>query len=179
MFEIDKMKPDEVPEVAQIYEDGWKVAYRGIMPDDYLAGVRAEQWIPLLTEFPDASLVLRVDGRPVATATIGPARDESRAGWGEIMSIYVRPEYVGKGYGKTLLRHAVTVLRGRGFDRIYVWTLEKNRNARAFYEREGFSYNGDLIEIELGGAKLIEFRYERDFRAEGETRGQSSDLNRE
>ncbi len=173
MFVIDKMRPDEVPEVAQIYEDSWKVAYRGIVPDEYLAGIHAEHWIPLLTEFPDASRVLRVDGRPVATATIGAARDESRAGWGEIVSIYVRPECVRKGYGKALFRHAVNELRGRGFDRIYIWVLEKNRTARAFYEREGFSYNGDSVGIELGGEKLVEVRYERDFRAESDAPGQT------
>jgi len=82
------------------------------------------------------------------------------------VSIYVRPECLGKGYGTALLRQAVSELRSRGYERIYVWTLEKNHIARAFYEREGFAHKGNTVEIEIGGEKFVELRYEIDFRAE-------------
>lgn len=164
MYVIDQLRPDEVSEVAKIYEDSWKFAYRGILPDDFLNGIVVDNWIPYLSRNPEASRVLRVDDRAVATISFGPARDWSRPGWGEIVSIYVRPESERKGYGSALLRYAVNDLRSRGYDRIYIWTLEQNRKACAFYEKEGFSYSGNSAETEIGGKKLAVLRYERDFR---------------
>ncbi len=80
MYVIDRLRPDEISDVAKIYEDSWKAAYRGIVPDGFLDEIVSDQWLPYLTEHPEASRVLRVDERPVATVSFGPARDTSRAG---------------------------------------------------------------------------------------------------
>ena len=69
----------------------------------------------------------------MATASVTAARDPAMHGWGEVVSIYVLPECTGLGYGKALFAHAVHHLRENGFFKIYLWVLEENHRARAFY----------------------------------------------
>ena len=81
------------------------------------------------------------------------------SGWGELISIYVFPQYFNQGYGKKLLEFVVGKLCKRGYDNIYLWVLEENQRARRFYERNGFSPNGDRRTITIGGKELVEARY--------------------
>jgi len=37
--------------------------------------------------------------------------------------------------------------------------LEKNERARRFYEKNGFTWNGDRLEGEEGGRKVTDLRY--------------------
>ena len=65
---------------------------------------------------------------------------------GEIISLYLLPEYMGKGYGKELLKTAISELSAQGFQEIFLWVLEENNRARHFYERCGFLKAADVIE---------------------------------
>jgi len=48
---------------------------------------------------------------------------------GEILGLYVYPEYQGFGYGKKLLVHGLTVLKRRGFDSAIIWIPENSERA--------------------------------------------------
>ena len=48
--------------------------------------------------------------------------------------LYVHPDYQNRGVGKTLLNHA----RQLSPDHVWLYTLQINVNARAFYEKNGF-----------------------------------------
>lgn len=80
-------------------------------------------------------------------------------GWGEVWTLYVLPEYWGKGYGGALLRHSVNWLTEQGFERIYLWALETNQRARRFYEKNGFIETADTLSCELGGVTVTDIRY--------------------
>lgn len=54
----------------------------------------------------------------------------------------IGPWAQGMGHGRTFLRHAETLVRGRGAGRIYLAVLEANPRGRSFWEREGFKPNG-------------------------------------
>ena len=154
---------DDFDAIGDIYVRSWQTAYRGIVPQDYLDGLTSDRWAKWLNDGDsgshcDAYVVLH-DGRYVGTSAIRAARDESMAGWGEIISIYLLPEYFGKGYGAPLFRRAVSALAEQGFSRIYLWVLEENTRARKFYEKQGFCPNGDTAHIEIGGKALAELRY--------------------
>ena len=49
--------------------------------------------------------------------------------------LYVHPDYQKQGVGKLLLNYA----RQLSPDHIWLYTLQINRNARAFYEKNGFT----------------------------------------
>ena len=48
-----------------------------------------------------------------------------------------------------------------GYKQVYLWVLQGNRRAIAFYEREGFSFSGDRLETYIGGQRVTELRYIR------------------
>jgi len=56
----------------------------------------------------------------------------------QICKLYVEPVLQGRGIGERLLRFAVDE---RGAQ--YLWALEKNTRAIAFYERHGFTKTGE------------------------------------
>ncbi|MBQ8237677.1 MAG: GNAT family N-acetyltransferase [Oscillospiraceae bacterium] len=56
----------------------------------------------------------------------------------EIKKLFVEPALQGRSIGGKLLDHAVAVLEAR-----FLWALEKNEKAIAFYERHGFRPTGD------------------------------------
>ncbi|WP_146359411.1 GNAT family N-acetyltransferase [Arthrobacter yangruifuii] len=76
------------------------------------------------------------DGRLLGFASAGPARDADVDVALELWSIYVLAEAYGTGVGQALLEHAVDT------DPAYVWVLEDNARAQAFYRRNGFAADG-------------------------------------
>lgn len=57
---------------------------------------------------------------------------------GELKKLFVEPVLQGKSIGAKLLNFAVESLKVK-----YLWALEKNVRALAFYERHGFAFNGE------------------------------------
>ena len=51
-----------------------------------------------------------------------------------IDQLYVHPDFQNRGIGKALLEHA----RARSPQHVWLYTLQINVNARAFYEKNGF-----------------------------------------
>lgn len=158
-MEILRITKDIASDASHIYATSWKTAYKNIVPQKYLDELSDERWTPILRDSPHVGFILKADDEFVATSSVSTARDEKMNGWGEIISIYVLPRYFSKGYGKKLFSYVVCYLNENGFKNIYLWVLEKNQQARAFYERNGFFPNGDKATINIGGKELVEVRY--------------------
>jgi RimJ/RimL family protein N-acetyltransferase len=95
-------------------------------PDD---AIRA-RW----QSFPGTVLVAERDGSVVGVAGIEGA-------W--LQGFYVVPAHWGSGVADELLAAAVE----RGARRL--WCLEENRRARRFYERNGWTLNGETRVVEF------------------------------
>ncbi len=87
--------------INSIYESSWKCAYRGIIPQDYLDKIPVGQWADRIGEADRNSLVLIENGYPVGTVSFGRSRWEDYKGYREIFSIYLLPDYMGKGVWRT------------------------------------------------------------------------------
>ncbi len=144
--------------VSRVYEESWRYAYRGIVPQDYLDGIPRGRWACQPDEPGLRALVLTEGGEIAGVSSFGPSRFPDLAGWGEVVSLYLLPEYMGKGYGARLLSAALEELKGMGFREAFLWTLKENRRARRFYERQGFRLRDETV-IEIGGAALKEVQY--------------------
>ena len=75
------------------------------------------------------------------------------------MSIYLLPEYIGKGFGRHLLTKCLEELEKLGFRRILLWVLEDNHRAQTFYEKCGFTFLGKARTDQIGGKELRELMY--------------------
>ena len=97
---------DDLYAVSRVYEESWRCAYRGLVPQDYLDAIPRGHWVPLLERPGRVSLVAVEAGEIVGTASVCPSRFPQYAGCGEVQSLYLLPEAMGKGCGCALLNAA-------------------------------------------------------------------------
>ena len=143
--------------ISNIYEQSWKTAYSGIVPQDYLDAIPQGRWASKIDTPGWRTLVCELDGKLIGTSSVSRSRFEEYPEEGEIISIYLLPEYMHKGYGRKLLAAAVDELSE--YEDIFLWVLEDNTNARRFYESQGFVLTKGCLENEIGGKALREVRY--------------------
>ncbi len=150
---------DDLMKVSNVYEQSWKSAYKDIIPQSYLDSIPVGRWATGLDK-PDRHNIILTDGDIITgTSCFCASRWEKFAGYGEIVSVYLLPEYKGKGYGRQLVGRAVSELSRMGFEKILLWVLEENTNARRFYEHLGFTENGEVLDDNIGGKDLRELMY--------------------
>jgi len=150
---------DDRMEISKIYEESWKFAYHGIIPNDYLDSISEGRWMPNLDCQGRNTLVCVDNSRIVGTSSFCKSRFEQFQGWGEVISIYLLPDYIGKGYGRILMKAALSELKRQGYGEVFLWVLEENTRARVFYERFGFLPTDDFLDDNIGGRDLREVRY--------------------
>lgn len=151
---------DDLFEISNIYEESWKYAYKQIIPQTYLDSIPKGDWIHRLKATNRKTIVMLENGSIIGTSSFCKSRFDSMNGYGEIISIYLLPNFIGKGYGKILLQNAVNELKNMGFNKVFLWVLEENKNARHFYEKFGFKLNNISLITNIGGRDLKEVQYE-------------------
>lgn len=162
---IRKVLPEDAYEYAACHIACWRSAYRGIITDEYLDSMsaeqeqRAERCRQLLNEPGDNEFYYaELDGKMIGRLVICKSRDEDKPDAGEIGAIYLLDAFWGKGYGRQMMDYAISALKRRGYQEIIVWVLEENHRARRFYEKCGFLFDGTKKEIEID-KPLVEIRY--------------------
>lgn len=103
---------------------------------------------------PDARvLVAENEGSIVGVATC--VRDGATC---ELRSLYVVPDAWGAGFAQQLMVTALDGMRERGAAEATLWVLDANARARRFYEREGWTPDGETRTSPLGPGEV---RYRR------------------
>ena len=149
-------QPADAIAVAKVHVRSWQIAYRGLLPDEYLDGLRPEDRAQSYTfGDPDpllpASLVA-VEGRAICGfATTGPSRDEDRLGTGELLALYVDPDRWGVGIGRALIQEARARLAQQGF--------VGNERADRFYRLDGWLPDGSRREDAMWGVSVEDTRF--------------------
>ncbi len=159
-------EPDDADAVETIRIRGWRTAYRHVFPPSDLDALRidGERWRRRFELPPPGwSTFVVEDGeqRVVGFASVGPSRDEQ--GPGELYAIYVDPDAWSTGAGRALIETAEEQLR-REYAVAYLWVLEDNPRARAFYERAGWTPDGARKAEERFGVRAPEVRYRKELR---------------
>jgi GNAT superfamily N-acetyltransferase len=145
---------EDAPAIAEVMIASWVATYRGIMPDTVLARQTVEgattRWTERLTAAADPesarTWVVTSDGGVRGYAVTAEANDHFRpppGGAGEIDSLYLAPEAIGRGLGRTLHAEITADLWMRGFAPLILWAFEANDHARRFYERAGWVHDLD------------------------------------
>lgn len=159
-MEIRYITKDDNPlEISKIYESSWKYAYKDIIPQNYLDSIPAGQWADSIHKAGMKSLVLIERGRIIGTASFCKSRWEEYNDYGEVVSIYFLPDYIGKGYGRLLLNKCIEELKQCGYKKVLLWVLEDNHRARKFYEKNGFICSEVFLDDNIGGKDVREVLY--------------------
>ena len=162
--------PADAASLARVRIYAWRAAYRGLMPEaflasldleketrrvqDNLAGLSPERYIFAA----EVTLSAAVGGKVVGFCAGGPDRDQDPDYPGELYAIYVLPEFQGHGIGKQLVRKAASWLSEHGYAHFLIWVLRDNHPARRFYETLGGQLARERF-ITLGGEQLPEVGY--------------------
>lgn len=147
-MEIREATAADIGSIARIHVTCWQTAYRGILPDETLDGLRGEQREGLWRGWmagADVHTLVAVSERRIAGFTrLCPARpiEDPPPDAAEVTHLYVDPAAQARGAGKALLESAVDIARSTGYRTLVLWVLEENRSARGFYERFGLSPDG-------------------------------------
>jgi GNAT superfamily N-acetyltransferase len=160
-LEVRRARPADAAAIAEVHVRTWQAAYEHVFGAEQLARITPKQRLPMWKNILGASevtaFVAADDGVVVGIATVGPSRDEDAQG--EVYAIYVEPKAWGSGAGPALMRACVAALKAGGHPDAILWVLEDNPRARRFYEREGWSLDGERREGEHLGVQTAEIRY--------------------
>jgi GNAT superfamily N-acetyltransferase len=155
---------DDADAIAALHADSWRRHYRGAYPDDYLDHEAAE----------DRGTLWRERFRVAAEDqfTVVAELDDGLAGfahtcldadpkWGALLdNLHVRYNLQRQGVGRALMAQTgAALLKRRPESPLYLWVLQKNVAAQAFYSAVG----GVVVEEDLakqipGGATAPVYR---------------------
>lgn len=144
----------DAPGIAAMHADSWRRHYRGAFADSFLDHEadeeRAAVWRSRLGGDEGAvdavTLVAEVDGTLVGFAHV--ILDANVRFGAQVENLHVAASEQRRGVGSRLLAEAALVgLTRRPGTGMYLWVLEQNASARAFYEAMG----GEEVERAAAG----------------------------
>jgi GNAT superfamily N-acetyltransferase len=164
MFNVRAARPEDAADIARVHVRSWQVAYRGLLPDEYLDALKPDQRAASYrfdSEWAAHPLrIVAFDGDElVGFANQGPCRED--ASIGELYAIYVDPDRWGQGVGKQLMTKARGALVGQGFNEAVLWALEGNERAHRFYNSDGWVDDGGRKTELVWGIEVSEVRFRR------------------
>lgn len=162
---VRKADVNDAKQIAMVVVDTWRTAYKGIVNDEYLDGLRYEERenvfkeriLQLDTEkflyvFEDAQTK-----KVVGFIWLGKPLEDMQYD-GEIYALYVLYDYQKHGIGRQLIKEAIYKLKYEGCKDIVIWALKDNIAARKFYERMGGKLASEKKK-DIGGQILDEVAY--------------------
>jgi len=134
--------PADAPDMAEVHIRSWEVAYKDIIPADYIReknATRPELYKRVITDKNENSYVIQKDGKTVGIMGIGPPQDDDAGdNYYELHSIYLHPDCYRQGIGTQAVKFAFDKARELGKRFINVWVLAENENSIKFYKKCGF-----------------------------------------
>ncbi|MCU0838367.1 MAG: GNAT family N-acetyltransferase [Rhodospirillales bacterium] len=165
LLRLRSARVTDAPLIAEIYVEGWRQAYPGLVPNTVLLqlspNAQARQWAVALARQGVAESVVvaeRANGRIVGFGSCGEARATRLPQAGEIFTLYVASDAQEQGVGRAVLWRLFDTLLDRGLNSALVWVLAGNP-ARFFYESMGARriaertehlWNTDLPQVAFG-----------------------------
>jgi ribosomal protein S18 acetylase RimI-like enzyme len=152
----------DAPAIARVHVDGWRSAYAGIMPAEFLRELSVEKrlpgWIRLLEENKELLFVAVRNGVVRGFISGGKAHADLPGFDSEVYAIYVDEQARGLGAGGALLRSFFEKVSSQGARSCALWVLEAN-SSRKFYEKLGGVLSPLKKTIEIGGEKIAGAAY--------------------
>jgi ribosomal protein S18 acetylase RimI-like enzyme len=155
----------DIEAIAALHADSWRRHYRGAYSDAFLDGdVFAERlsvWSARLTQpaqWDQCTIVAEGDG---AVAGFAHTFLEYDPNWGALLdNLHVRHDLKRVGIGARLMAEAArAVIERTPSSGLFLWVLEGNKSAQAFYDAQGGKCVGREESEPPGGGTVVGLRY--------------------
>lgn len=165
-FQIIKATKENAVDMGFVHSCSWQKTYRGIIEDSIIADFtpekRAEVFLQVIPNQPEEYYLFKVDGSAAGIASLSKSHEPNApTHLGEIYSIYFHPRFWGTPATQAGLQFCIDRLKVLGFTQIAIWVLNDNIRAKKFYEKYGFTFDGNTQEIKIGKS-LLEVRYSKE-----------------
>ena len=146
--------PEEIEGKSLVHWQTWREAYYDLLPAEFQETMTLERCRFFSQKYPENTLIA-IDGmKVVGFISYGNFRDETIQA-GEIIALYILKDYYEKGIAQKLVKAALNALDH--FSEIFLWVLKENKRAIAFYQKMGFTVDGQEKILDLG-KPIIEIR---------------------
>lgn len=160
---IRKATKNDIIRTSEIHTYGWRAAYDGLISEEELYNKittsRSTKIHNKIIDDPNENFDIYDDGIIRGIIIHGNSRDKDNEDSYEIYAIYIEPRFMNRGYGKKLLENVEVEAKKLNKKIIIIWTLEENKAARLFYERN--EYKIDEKEKNIEKWNLKEIRYSK------------------
>ena len=139
--------PEEIEGKSLDHWQTWREAYDDLLPAEFQETMTLERCRFFSQKYPENTLIAMDGMKVVGFISYGNFRDVAIQA-GEIIALYVLKDYYGKGIAQKLMKEALTTL-GQ-FSEVFLWVLKENKRAIAFYQKMGFTVDGQEKILNLG-----------------------------
>jgi ribosomal protein S18 acetylase RimI-like enzyme len=157
---------EDAEAIARIHVFTRQTAFRSIVSDEYLDNLSIEKSVKKWQAELEAQkvsqkivLLAEIDAEVVGFCMGGPATGGTDALCAEVYSLFVEPEHASEGIGSCLLAALFERLCEQGYTRAYLWVHAANNAARKFYEKSGWSFDGEMQKFQNGKFEFEGMRY--------------------
>jgi len=160
-FTLRTATPDDAETVPRLHLAAWRESYGHLLPAEFFEtreaamDERIERHREALAGSYQPVLAHDAGGELVGMAFAAPSRDEDAPCGLELQLIYALQRVHGTGVGQALLDAVI------GKEVAYLWVLEDNPRAQAFYRRNGFAPDGKRELLPAEWEELPEIRMVR------------------
>ena len=141
-------EPEHASALSKLFAASWRSTYRGIIPYQELEAIikrRNTNWWSRALSSDKNQILIFFDNAIIGYSGIGQTRDlptqtpatQTGKPSGEIIELYLEPDYQGLGFGRKLFTATYHELRKRHMQELIVWALSENTNACEFYHHLG------------------------------------------
>jgi GNAT superfamily N-acetyltransferase len=133
--------------LAELEVRAWRWAYVDFVAEEDMPAVaeRVACWAEAVAG--GGVFAAELEGRVVGVVELGD---------GELRALHVEPAAQGAGLGTALYDFACERLRATGYANRMLWVFEGNGHARGFFERRGWTADGERRET--AGAPEVRYR---------------------
>ena len=136
---LRQARPGDAVPLARVYIESWQDTYAAILPHSLLSGMSVEVHAAR-SGAPSARARCWWRKTPrhgvIGLAGFGAARDRGLGFDGEVYTLYVAPDFLGRGVGRALLHGAFAAMKTRAFQSCVIWAHAQN-HACFFYQAMG------------------------------------------
>ena len=158
-------RAEDADPIAQLHADSWRRTYRGAFSHSFLEGPavltdRRAIWTERLTQRDPSSYTVVADEHG-AVVGFAHTRFDDDPVWGALVdNLHVVEHLKRCGIGRRLMAESAgAVVARRAQSGMFLWVLQQNTAAQAFYESIGGSRAGEGVSAPPGGGSVPTFRY--------------------